>query len=201
MTDGTRHRVGIMSEVLPVLREMGHDPRAVLTPAGIDPGLLRDTEGEITLAQVGAIFGAGVAATGCEHFPLLVGLRGTTTHLGRVGRLMRSAPTLGQALLDICENQRRYIRGAVTYLLVQDGVAHWGYGIHEPGVPDNDLTCESTVGVGVGLMRELAGVTPARCSLHGARPRHPAPIARYWARQRSSKPRSSRCAFRPSGLP
>jgi len=42
---------------------------------------------------------------------------------------MQTAPTLKDAILDLCTNQRRYVRGAVTYLVIQNEVAFWGYAV------------------------------------------------------------------------
>ena len=160
-SEQTVQRIGAVAEVPAVLRAFGHDPGAVLRErAGFDAARLRDPEGQMTMAEVLRVLAAGVAATGCGHFGLLVGLRSGTAHLGPTGRLMRNAPTLGEALLDICQHQRRYIRGAVTYLIVQEGMAHWGYGIHHPGLPDTSQGCEVAVGISLGILRELVGAAP-----------------------------------------
>ena len=45
---------------------------------------------------------------------------------------MQNAPTLKDAILDLCKNQNRYVRGAVSYLLIQDETALWGYAVHHP---------------------------------------------------------------------
>jgi len=168
------HRVGVLTELPQVLRELGHDPRDVLAArAGIDPNLLRDPEGFMPFAEVGRVIEACLGATGCAHFGILVGRRGGTASLGFVGRLMRSAPTLGTALMDLCENQRRYVRGSVAYLLVQDGIAYLGYTLHVSMTAAEQM-CEGALAIGASLLRELADVAPVAVQIARSAPRETA---------------------------
>ncbi|MBR0692037.1 AraC family transcriptional regulator [Bradyrhizobium lablabi] len=159
MTDG-RQRVGVLVELPQVLREMGEDPATVIAGAGIDPDLLRNPENSLTFVELGRLIQACVAATKCEHFGLLVGQRSGTASLGLVGRLMQTAPTVKDAILDLCTNQRRYVRGSVVYLLVQNDVAFLGYAIHLPGVQAIEQITDGAIAVGFNLLRELAGTAP-----------------------------------------
>ena len=115
-----QQRIGVIVELPQVLREMGEDPERLIASVGIDPDKLRNPENSISFVELGRLVQACVTATGCEHFGLLVGQRATTASLGLVGRLMRNAPTLKAAILDLCTNQRRYVRGAVAYLLISE---------------------------------------------------------------------------------
>ena len=156
-----QHRVGVVTELPQVLRELGAEPAEVLLAANVDPAVLRNPDNSISFVELGRLFQACVAATGCQHFGLLVGQRATTDHLGLVGRLMRSAPTLGDAILDLCANQQRYIRGAVTYLVIQDQTVFWGYAIHHPQVQKIEQISDGALAVGFRLMRELVGISPS----------------------------------------
>ena len=129
-----QQRIGALVELPQVLREMGEDPASVIAGVGINPDLLRNPENSLSFVELGRLLEACVAATRCEHFGLLVGQRSATASLGLVGRLMRTAPTLKDAILDLCTNQRRYVRGAVTYLVIQNDIAFWGYAVHHPGM-------------------------------------------------------------------
>ena len=88
-----QHRVGIVIEVPQVLRDLGADPAKVLPAAGIDAVVLRNPENAISFVALDRLLQACVAATGCQHFGLLVVQRATTDHFGLVGRLMRNAAT------------------------------------------------------------------------------------------------------------
>ncbi len=151
----------MVAELPQVLRDLGADPGKVLPAAGIDPAVLCNPENPISFIELGRLFQACVVATDCLHFGLLVGMRATSNHLGLVGRLMQNAPTLGDAILDMCANQQRYIRGAVTYLVIQNQAAFWGYAIHLPEVPNTEQISDGAIAVGFRLMLELAGVSPS----------------------------------------
>lgn len=73
---------------------------------------------------------------------------------------MRNAPTLKAAILDLCANQHRYVRGSVAYLVTQDQIAFWGYAIHIPGVQAIEQVCDGAIAVGFNMMKELAGIAP-----------------------------------------
>lgn len=143
----------------------------MIASAGIDANVLRNPENTITFAELGRLLRTCVDATGCSHFGLLVGQRSATSCLGLVGRLMRSAPTLGDAILDLCRNQLRYIRGSVTYLMVREETAYWGYTAYIPGVQAVEQINDGAMAIGVNMMRELAGVAPDDVLMSHAIPR------------------------------
>ncbi len=155
-----RQRIGALVELPAVLREMGVDPATLIAGVGIDPDLLRNPENSLSFVELGRLLEGCVAATGCEHFGLLVGQRSGTASLGLVGRLMQNAPTLKDAIMDLCTNQRRYVRGAVTYLVIQSDIAFWGYAVHHPGMPAIEHLGEGAMAVGFNMMRELVGAVP-----------------------------------------
>jgi hypothetical protein len=155
-----QQRIGVLVELPAVLREMGVDPATVIAGVGINPDLLRNPENSLSFVELGRLIEASVVATRCEHFGLLVGQRSGTASLGLVGRLMQNAPTLKDAILDLCTNQRRYVRGAVTYLVIQNDIAFWGYAVHHPGMPAIEHLSDGAIAVGFNMMRELVGSVP-----------------------------------------
>lgn len=155
-----QQRIGALVELPQVLREMGVDAASVIAGVGINPDLLRNPENSLSFVELGRLIEACVAATRCEHFGLLVGQRSATASLGLVGRLMQTAPTLREAILDLCTNQRRYVRGAVTYLVIQHDIAFWGYAVHHPGMPAIEHLSDGAIAVGFNVMKELVGAVP-----------------------------------------
>ena len=160
-----QHRVGVAAEIPQVLRDLGADPAEVLPAAGVDAAILRNPENQMSFVALGRLLQACVAATGCAHFGLLVGMRATIDHLGVVGRLMQNAPTFGAAILDMATNQQRYIRGAVTYLMIQNQTPFWGYAVHHPEVPNIEQINEGGIGVGLRLAQQLVGISPSEVLL------------------------------------
>ena len=177
-----QQRIGALVELPQVLREMGADPATVIAGAGINPDLLRNPENSLSFVELGRLLEACIAATRCEHFGLLVGQRSATACLGLVGRLMQTAPTLKDAILDLCTNQRRYVRGAVTYLVIQHDIAFWGYAVHHPGMPAVEQLSDGAMAIAFNMMRELAGAAPDEILTSRRAPSDTAPYRRFFGR-------------------
>ena len=154
-------QVGIISALPDLLTELGCPPAPVLADAGIDPAILRDPDNVITFVAAGRLLASAAAASGCAHIGLLLGQRGVQSHPSHIRRLMRNAPNFGTAIRDLCANQPRFVRGAVTYLAIRDDIALWGYMIYAPGIPGVEHLVDSGVTIGIGMMRELSGNDPA----------------------------------------
>jgi AraC-like DNA-binding protein len=157
MTARGTHRVGVVTELPAALLALGVDPKAVLAAAEVPPEMLRDAENRIPFDMLGQLLAEAVAISGCPHIGVLTGLRGGTHSLGLVGRLMATAPTLRDAILDLCVNQVRFIEGAVTYLTVQDGVGVWGYAVQAPPMRGVPAILDGAIGIAVAMLREFCG--------------------------------------------
>ncbi|MFO1144373.1 MAG: AraC family transcriptional regulator [Amaricoccus sp.] len=166
-------RVGALTVAPSLLRELGVDPGEVIASAGLAPDALADREGRIPFAAACLLLKLGAERTGCAHFGLLLGLRNGTESLGVVGALMREAPTLGRALLDLAENQHRYVRGGVPYLMVREDTAWAGYAVYERNVAGVEQIEDGAIAVGFTLMRELCGAQPELVLLSHSAPADP----------------------------
>ena len=175
-----QHRVGVVAELPQVLRDLGADPAEVLPAAGVDPAILRNPDNQMSFVALGRLFQACVSATGCQHFGLLVGMRATLDHLGVVGRLMQHAPTFGEAILDLVTNQQRYIRGAVTYLIIQNQIPFWGYAVYHPEVPNTEQISDGAAAVGFRLMQQLVGASPSEVLFARSTPGDTGPYTRLF---------------------
>ena len=194
-----QQRIGVLVELPEVMREMGHDPAKIIAGVGINPDLLRNPENSLSFIEFDRLVHACVAATSCEHFGLLIGQRSTTANLGLVGRLMRTAPTLKDAILDLCTNQRRYVRGAVTYLVIQNDIAFWGYAIHHPGMKTIDQIGDGAMAAGFSFMRELVDVVPDEILLSRRAPGDTGPYRRLFGSTPRFNAQQYAMAF-PAGL-
>ncbi|MEO3474110.1 AraC family transcriptional regulator ligand-binding domain-containing protein [Roseomonas sp. CAU 1739] len=149
--------MGVAAELPATLLALGVDPKPVLAAAGVQPDLLRDPENRISFPVLGALLETAVAASNCPHVGLLTGLRGGLHSLGLVGRLMGTAPTVREAILDLCVNQVRYIDGAVTYLTVQGGVGLWGYAVQAQPLRGLAAIQDAAMGIGIRMIAQLCG--------------------------------------------
>lgn len=166
-------RVGALTVLPSLLRESGVDPGEVIASAGLAPDALADREGRIPFAAACLLLKLGAERTGCAHFGLLLGLRNGTESLGLVGALMREAPTWGRAALDLVENQHRYVRGGVPYLMVREDTAWAGYAVYERNVAGVEQIEDGAIAVGFTLMRELCGAQPEQVLLSHSAPADP----------------------------
>jgi len=93
---------------------------------------------------------------------------------------MQNAPTLGQALRDIVENQHRYARGALSYIATQDNAVTLGYAIYEQGVQGVSQIYDLATSHAAQVFRELSGCRPAEVLLPRASPMNPLPYQRHF---------------------
>ncbi|MGE0226370.1 MAG: AraC family transcriptional regulator [Acetobacteraceae bacterium] len=151
------HRLGVVTELPAILLELGVDPKPVLAAAGVPAELLRNPENRIPFPVLGRLLHEAVAASGCPHLGLLVGRRGGLQSLGLVGRLMSTAPTVREAIMDLCINQVRFIEGAVTHLTLHDGGGLWAYSVQAPPLQGIDAILDGAIGIGVSVVQQLSG--------------------------------------------
>jgi AraC-like DNA-binding protein len=157
-------RVGFLTLIPEILRRLGADPVEVLAAAGLSAQALDNPEGTIPYVAMGRILMVAADKTRCPHFALEIGKQIRTASLGLVGELMRSAPTLGVALVDFATHQHRNAHGSVVYLLTDKNQAFFGYAVYQPGVPGNHLICDGAAMAAFNIVCELADPGPVPVS-------------------------------------
>jgi AraC-like DNA-binding protein len=165
-------RVGGASEILAVLDSFGVDPRDVLNEAGIDPAIFEDPGNLITYAARDRLFSHCVAKTGCPHFGLLVGQRMDLPSLGLVGLLMKTSPTVGDALRNMVNFLHLHSQGAVANLGLDDDFAVLTYDAFESGLEATVQTGDGAVAMMLNMLRTLcgSGFQPKEASFAHRRP-------------------------------
>jgi AraC-like DNA-binding protein len=93
---------------------------------------------------------------------------------------MRHAPTWGEALLCLADNQHRYVRGSVAYLMVQADVAWAGYAVYQRDAIGVEHMEDGAIAVGFNLMRELCGTGPEAVWLAREAPADPQPYHQFF---------------------
>lgn len=150
-------RVGPMTHIPRVLRELGFDPAAVLAGAGFAPSCFGDPDLPLPYAAAVRLLGRCASATGCEHFGLLVGARAGPECLGLTGLLLVSASDVATALDDLVRHLDLRDRGAIVSLQVDHGVAWLSYTIVLPEAEGAAVVNDLSMTVGRNLMRSLCG--------------------------------------------
>lgn len=177
-------RVGQLTELPTLLRELGADPANVLGRIGLSMGDLADPERRLPYASIAAILGESARASGCSHFGLLLGAQWRLEHMGLPGELAANCATVGQAIQKFTALHWLNASGGVAYLGRREGVTTLGYAIYEPGVADGvQHAYDCTLAIGVVMLRQLSGNgswTPAVVRMSRARPSDPKPYQRLF---------------------
>jgi AraC-like DNA-binding protein len=181
-TLGSTVRVGPLAAIPQLLRELGRDPGPIVRAAGFELAFFDDPELPLPYRAASALLARCVAATGCEHFGLMLGERAGPSSLGLAGFLMMNAPDVGQALGDLVHYLRLHDRGGVATFEVHEGTALLGFTVIEPETQAVDQICDLSMAVARNLMRGLCGPkwTPSQVLLPRAPPAHPTPWTRVF---------------------
>nr|WP_272211537.1 AraC family transcriptional regulator ligand-binding domain-containing protein [Marinicella sp. W31]MDC2877433.1 AraC family transcriptional regulator ligand-binding domain-containing protein [Marinicella sp. W31] len=150
-------RAGIFSELPALLDEYGFDPSPIFSGSGIDPDTL-DAHARIPFARALEVLDRASTQTGIAHIGLLVGLRfDLSKHHGPIGRLMMTASTLRQALLDYVAWQPGYSSGAIVYLQEFGDECAFGYDTFAAAAPGSRILHDLVIGVGMRMLQLLTG--------------------------------------------
>ncbi len=140
-----------------VLEQLNADPVAVFAKARVSLSLFDDPTNLLPIAAVGRLVKESVAATGCEHFGLLVGQNGGPQSFGVIGLLARYSPDVRTALQRMATYQHLYHGGQVITLDAGDDVSTLSYAVVHPGVEAVDQIDDGALAIFFKLMRSLCG--------------------------------------------
>jgi AraC-like DNA-binding protein len=147
-------RLGTFADLPLLLQELGVDPAPIFAGSGLDPQTIRpDTYAPLEVAM--AVLDRAAEAADCPHLGLLLGLRFTMNKHGPIGRLMRTAPTLRDALADYVSWQYGYSTGSVVYLTRMGDEHAFGFGVHVPRSVVSHTVYDLIIGVGLTMIDEL----------------------------------------------
>jgi AraC-like DNA-binding protein len=153
-------RIGVLSTLPHVLEQFGVRPQDVLAEAGLPVDAIKNPGASLVFDELDRLLQTAVRLTSCPHLGLLIGLNSALHFLGPVGELMRQAPTVGRAILDLAENQHRYIRGSVVYVVEYGDVVLFGYAIYQPDFGSVNQLTEGAIASGSRFLRELSLIAP-----------------------------------------
>ena len=173
-----QQRVGALSRLPALIRELGADPATVLADAELAPGALEAPDGAISYLAFGRLLAAGAARTRCPHFGLLTGGLWRIEDLGDVGEVVRHSPTVGDALRALAAHQQLNSGGGLAFLIERPTLVDLGYAIYHPDAVGCVEIYDAVLATGIGILRELGGPDVVLSEVHiaHARPRD----ARAW---------------------
>jgi AraC-like DNA-binding protein len=152
-----RQRVGALTAVPALLRQLGTDPVAVLKAVGLDESALDFAENSIPYATFGRLVHECARRSRCEHFGLLAGQAWHLSTMGLIGDLVRHSPTVGAALREGTVFHHLNSQGGVVFLRERGAIAECGYAIYYWGVEGADQIYDGALAALMNYMRELCG--------------------------------------------
>jgi len=152
-----RQRVGALTVVPALLRQLGTDPGPVLAAVGLDASALEFAENTIPYATFCRLFDEGARRSGCEYIGLLVGQAWHLSTMGLVGELIRHSSTVGDGLRLGVVYHHLNSQGGVVFLRERGAVAEFGYAIYHRGIQSAYQLCDGVLAAIINYMRELCG--------------------------------------------
>ena len=146
-----------MVSIPATLRSLGCEPGPVLSSSGFNQAHFEDPDIRISYLAASNLLARCVAATGCEHFGLLLGERAVPSHLGIAGYLVGSAADVGSALRSLVKYLDLHDQGGVPALATSGNRTLLGYAIHLPGVAAADTIYDLSITIACNIMRTLCG--------------------------------------------
>jgi AraC-like DNA-binding protein len=150
-------RVGPLSGIADVTRELGVNPEEIFEDFDFTAARIEDTDFEIPYVTAGQLLARCAKATHCPHFGLLVGIRACPSTLGITGFLLQNASNVGAALRDLIQNLDLHDQGGAPILDIQRNFTLLGYAIHQANVEGVEQIYDLSIAVGCNIMRRLCG--------------------------------------------
>lgn len=175
-------RVGPLSGLPALVRDLGCDPDAIFNAAGFNTIQFKDPDTEILYLQGGKLLADCVAATGCDHLGLLLGQRASPSTLGLAGFLLQASPDVGDALRDLVRYLHLHDQGGVANLLTEGHSTSLSFSIHLAGVASTAQIYDLSMTIVCKTMRSLCGDNwnPTEVLLSRPLPRDPKPYHEFF---------------------
>lgn len=148
-------RVGGLAEIPALLRSLGADPQPVLAAAGLDEASVAGMDNRIGSEALDRLLEAGIVASRCAHFGLLLGERWHLSHFGILGELMLHSPTVGDALHTFAVLQHLNSDVGAAFLLESGDTVALSLTVYRGRMRQTDHIYDVAMAVACNLLREL----------------------------------------------
>ena len=150
-------RVAPLMSAPAILREFDCSAKKILGEAGLKLYQFKDPDTKISFLAGSKMLACCVAATGCQHFGLLMGERAGSSSLGLAGFILRFAPSVGAALQALLRHLELHDTGGVPVLTTRGEVSSLGYAIYLQGAEAADQIYDLSIAICCNIMRDLCG--------------------------------------------
>jgi AraC-like DNA-binding protein len=160
-------RAGAAHGAVEFFQRLGLDPDKVLERVQLSRAELADPAGELTLQQYCRMFEVAAELSRCSTLGLEFGAAFLPQHLGYLGYLAVTAPTLGHSLRCLADELPFHQQG--TFI----GIDPFGstrlavsYGIADTSVQEKQQDAELSLAVLLNLLRQALGPLWSPCEVH-----------------------------------
>lgn len=150
-------RIGSISALPVVLKNLGVEVADVLTVMGLDVNLFENPDNTISYLTRSRMIQRCVQKTGCEHLGLLIGQQGGLSSLGLVGYLVQHSPHLGAALRSLVHYFHLHTQSAKVTIEMEGNIAFLGYEIHQPIIVGAEQIKDGAVAIVYNILHKLCG--------------------------------------------
>ena len=150
-------RVQPIMHIARTISELGADPAQVFADAGIPADLFAKPENTISFQALEDLLERCVAATGCQHFGLLLGAGAIGNSFGVLGEIMQHCADVGTAIAHFQQYFHLHDRGAMATRMIEGKEASLGYLLFDRNGRGVDQINDGAIAIGMGLMRLLCG--------------------------------------------
>lgn len=127
-------RVGPLVNLAPVVQSLGHEPEPIFKRYGFELSDFENPDHRLPYSPAVSLIAECAKTTHCAHFGLLLGERTDVSLLGIAGFLVRSAPTVGEALNALIENLDLQEDAGSAELHTDSDYVRLAYTIHVAGL-------------------------------------------------------------------
>jgi AraC-like DNA-binding protein len=175
-------RIGPLAGIPATMRSLCCEHGPVFAGTSLKPVAFDDPDFRIPYVEAGKLLACCVAATGCEHFGLLLGQQSAPSHLGIAGYQLHTAPDVDTALRNLVKYLDLHDQGGVPSLATTGERTWLGYAIREPGVEATDQIYDLAIAVACNIMRALCGANwnPSEVLLMRRPPRDLKPYKQFF---------------------
>ncbi len=173
-----RQRVGVLSELPVVLRELGIDPAPMLAAANLPADAIDRPDQWIPFLAVLSVLSESATRAGRSDIGIGVGQRFTLAHIGLLGEMIRASDTIGDGLRNYIVHQRLFSQGFTPFMKEHGHDVQVGFVVYHPTATDLAVQHDLLLAAMTAFLRELRGShwVPREVAL----PRKAPPNVRAW---------------------
>ena len=150
-------RVQPLMHIGKLLSDLGEVPDKVFEAAGLSAKLFSVPEHTIAFDSLQNLMRLSVAATGCDHFGLLLGMTALSNPLGLIGEVLQHCSNVGTAIAYFQQYFHLHDRIGIATRSVEGRNGSIGYVLFQGSSAQADQIHDAAIAIALSLMRLWIG--------------------------------------------